>query len=248
MRRADPVPGVAEPRPGRRLGRRRPLRPAGSVPSTQGATMRRCPRPSSSSAAPPPRGDRHPRRALALRRAGGCCPRPTASASSRWPRTSRSGRSTCAARPTAPAPRPTCARPTRRSRRRSWRPPRPTRSWRRGGARAARGPAGGSSSGSPAPTLRLGEARREARPAARVALRLPPGAPPVNTSESAQPPGPSPRPAAATLEFREATKRYPGQTEPAVDRLSLRSRRARSACSSARRAAARRPRCGWSTA
>ena len=43
----------------------------------------------------------------------------------------------------------------------------------------------------------------------------------MNSPESAQPPGPSPRPAAATLEFREATKRYPGQTEPAVDGLTL---------------------------
>jgi osmoprotectant transport system ATP-binding protein len=43
----------------------------------------------------------------------------------------------------------------------------------------------------------------------------------VNSSESAQPPGPPSRPAAATLEFREATKQYPGQTEPAVDSLSL---------------------------
>jgi osmoprotectant transport system ATP-binding protein len=43
----------------------------------------------------------------------------------------------------------------------------------------------------------------------------------VNSSDSAQPPGPSPRPTAATLEFRNATKRYPGQTEPAVDGLSL---------------------------
>jgi osmoprotectant transport system ATP-binding protein len=31
----------------------------------------------------------------------------------------------------------------------------------------------------------------------------------------------TPPPAAATLEFRQATKRYPGQTEPAVDALSL---------------------------
>jgi osmoprotectant transport system ATP-binding protein len=43
----------------------------------------------------------------------------------------------------------------------------------------------------------------------------------VNSSDSAHPSGPSPRPAAATLEFREATKRYPGQTESAVDSLSL---------------------------
>jgi osmoprotectant transport system ATP-binding protein len=43
----------------------------------------------------------------------------------------------------------------------------------------------------------------------------------VNSSESAQPPGPPSRPAAATLEFRRATKRYPGQTEPAVNALSL---------------------------
>jgi osmoprotectant transport system ATP-binding protein len=43
----------------------------------------------------------------------------------------------------------------------------------------------------------------------------------VNSSDSAHTSGPSPRPAAATLEFRDATKRYPGQTEPAVDALSL---------------------------
>jgi osmoprotectant transport system ATP-binding protein len=43
----------------------------------------------------------------------------------------------------------------------------------------------------------------------------------VNTSDSAQPPGPSSRPAAATLEFRDATKRYPGQDQAAVDGLSL---------------------------
>jgi osmoprotectant transport system ATP-binding protein len=43
----------------------------------------------------------------------------------------------------------------------------------------------------------------------------------VNSSEPAQHSGPSSRPAAATLEFRQATKLYPGQTEPAVDALSL---------------------------
>jgi osmoprotectant transport system ATP-binding protein len=43
----------------------------------------------------------------------------------------------------------------------------------------------------------------------------------VNTSDFAHTSGPSSRPAAATLEFREATKRYPGQSQPAVDRLSL---------------------------
>jgi osmoprotectant transport system ATP-binding protein len=43
----------------------------------------------------------------------------------------------------------------------------------------------------------------------------------VNISDSAQPSGPSSRPAAAILEFRDATKRYPGQDEPAVDGLSL---------------------------
>ncbi len=43
----------------------------------------------------------------------------------------------------------------------------------------------------------------------------------MNSSDSAQPPGPSSRPAAATLEFRQATKQYPGQAEPAVDSLSL---------------------------
>jgi osmoprotectant transport system ATP-binding protein len=43
----------------------------------------------------------------------------------------------------------------------------------------------------------------------------------LNISDSAQSPGPSSRPQAATLEFREATKRYPGHDEPAVDALSL---------------------------
>jgi osmoprotectant transport system ATP-binding protein len=43
----------------------------------------------------------------------------------------------------------------------------------------------------------------------------------VNISDSAHPTGPSPRPSAATLEFRKATKRYPGQAEPAVKELSL---------------------------
>ena len=43
----------------------------------------------------------------------------------------------------------------------------------------------------------------------------------MNISDSAHTSGPSPRPSAATLEFREATKRYPGQTEPAVKGLSL---------------------------
>ena len=43
----------------------------------------------------------------------------------------------------------------------------------------------------------------------------------MNISDSAHTSGPSPRPSAATLEFREATKRYPGQTEPAVKDLSL---------------------------
>jgi osmoprotectant transport system ATP-binding protein len=43
----------------------------------------------------------------------------------------------------------------------------------------------------------------------------------VTSSDSAQPSGPSPRPSAATLEFRKATKRYPGQAEPAVKELSL---------------------------
>jgi osmoprotectant transport system ATP-binding protein len=43
----------------------------------------------------------------------------------------------------------------------------------------------------------------------------------VNGSQAAHPRGRSSRPAAATLEFRQATKRYPGQTGPAVDRLSL---------------------------
>ena len=43
----------------------------------------------------------------------------------------------------------------------------------------------------------------------------------MNSPDSAQSPGPSARPAAATLEFRDVTKRYPGQQDPAVDSLSL---------------------------
>jgi osmoprotectant transport system ATP-binding protein len=43
----------------------------------------------------------------------------------------------------------------------------------------------------------------------------------VNTLNTAQSEGPSAFPQAATLEFREATKRYPGAEKPAVDRLSL---------------------------
>jgi len=43
----------------------------------------------------------------------------------------------------------------------------------------------------------------------------------VNRSEPAHAQGSSARPAAATLEFREATKVYPGQDEPALDALSL---------------------------
>jgi osmoprotectant transport system ATP-binding protein len=43
----------------------------------------------------------------------------------------------------------------------------------------------------------------------------------VHSSDSAHTSGPSSRPAAATLEFRDATKLYPGQSSPAVDSLSL---------------------------
>jgi osmoprotectant transport system ATP-binding protein len=43
----------------------------------------------------------------------------------------------------------------------------------------------------------------------------------LTVSESAQAEGSSARREAATLEFRNATKRYPGQSEPAVDSLSL---------------------------
>jgi osmoprotectant transport system ATP-binding protein len=43
----------------------------------------------------------------------------------------------------------------------------------------------------------------------------------VTASSSSASADGSPRAQAATLEFRDATKRYPGQEEPAVDRLSL---------------------------
>ena len=71
------------------------------------------------------------------------------------------------------------------------------------------------------PTLRLGEAGARPRPRTGSIPSFLREAPPVNSSDSAQPPGPSARPTAATLEFRNVTKRYPGQQEPAVDSLSL---------------------------
>jgi osmoprotectant transport system ATP-binding protein len=43
----------------------------------------------------------------------------------------------------------------------------------------------------------------------------------LSTSDSAHTSGPSANPQAATLEFREATKRYAGRSGPAVERLSL---------------------------
>jgi osmoprotectant transport system ATP-binding protein len=43
----------------------------------------------------------------------------------------------------------------------------------------------------------------------------------MNSADSAHASGPSSRPAAATLEFRDATKVYPGQDHPAVENLSL---------------------------
>jgi osmoprotectant transport system ATP-binding protein len=43
----------------------------------------------------------------------------------------------------------------------------------------------------------------------------------LNFTDQAHTTGPSARPKAATLEFRAATKRYPGQAEPAVRELSL---------------------------
>ena len=43
----------------------------------------------------------------------------------------------------------------------------------------------------------------------------------MNISDSAHTSGPSASRQAATLEFRDATKRYPGQDEAAVNELSL---------------------------
>ena len=43
----------------------------------------------------------------------------------------------------------------------------------------------------------------------------------MNPADSAHEPGPSPRREAASLEFRNVTKRYAGQSEPAVEDLSL---------------------------
>ena len=72
------------------------------------------------------------------------------------------------------------------------------------------------------PTLRLGVlATRPLRRPGSIYRFLREAPHPVHSSDSAHTSGPSPRPAAATLEFRDATKLYPGQTEPAVDSLSL---------------------------
>ena len=72
------------------------------------------------------------------------------------------------------------------------------------------------------PTLRLGVLATRPLPRPGSIYRFLREAPhPVHSSDSAHTSGPSPRPAAATLEFRDATKLYPGQTEPAVDSLSL---------------------------
>ena len=127
----------------------------------------------------------------------------------------------CAARTTAPRPRPTCARPARRWPRPWWRPPRPTPRWRpRTWAGCATTCA---ASWSVSPTADIKASRSAARPrqASSVGSRAPPGTLLVNISDSAHTSGPSVRHQAATLEFREATKRYPGQDEPAVDELSL---------------------------
>ena len=43
----------------------------------------------------------------------------------------------------------------------------------------------------------------------------------MNSSNTAHAEGPSAHPQAATLEFRAATKQYPGAPAPAVDELSL---------------------------
>jgi osmoprotectant transport system ATP-binding protein len=50
---------------------------------------------------------------------------------------------------------------------------------------------------------------------------LSPGVSSLSTANTAQSEGPSASRQAASLEFREATKRYPGADRPAVDRLSL---------------------------
>ena len=118
-------------------------------------------------------------------------------------------------------PRRTCARRPRRSPPRSSRPRSPTpRSPRRTCSSCARSCAA-SWSGSRRPTLRLREAGPTA-PSRLSRIRVPSRDPLlVQISDSAHTSGPSARPKAATLEFREATKRYPGQDEPAVNELSL---------------------------
>ena len=50
---------------------------------------------------------------------------------------------------------------------------------------------------------------------------IPAGGSSVTSANTAQSEGPSASRQAASLEFREATKRYPGADRPAVDHLSL---------------------------
>ena len=81
-----------------------------------------------------------------------------------------------------------------------------------------------------------------------ASARLPRGSLPLISQNTAQAEGPSAYPQAATLEFGHVQKRYPGASEPAIDDLSLRGPRGRDLrARRARRAAARPPRCGWST-
>ena len=83
-----------------------------------------------------------------------------------------------------------------------------------------------------------------------ASARLLRGSLPLISQNTAHDEGPSTYPKAATLEFRHVHQALPRRRrEPAIHDLSLRGpRRARSASSSARRAAARRRPCGWSTA
>jgi osmoprotectant transport system ATP-binding protein len=69
------------------------------------------------------------------------------------------------------------------------------------------------------------------------------------TSNTAQPSGPSANPSpAATLEFRNVQKVYPGTPEPAIQDLSLEICAGEICVLVGPSAAARRPRCAWSTA
>ena len=173
-----------------------------------------------------------------------------------------SGRSTCAGRPTGQALSASCARPTKRWPPRWSRRRRPIPSSARRGERARddlarelERLASADIRASRGPDREL-RAKTRARPTSSPpsASRQPRTALSVRSLETLAPEPPSSvsarrTPGAATLEFKDATKRYPGTDEAAVDSLSLEVPGRRDLRAGRALRAAGRPRpCGWSTA